>query len=455
MSLVISGGTLIDDDPPRLRRAHLLIEAGLIRDLYADPPSMRSEREWLDASGCLVLPGFVCAHTHLYSVLARGMPGPKDPPQNFREVLERIWWPLDRALDREVIEASARIGAIEAIRCGVTTLIDHHAGPYACDGSLDIIADTLHEVGLRGAFCYEVSDREGAEESRAGQAENDRFLRTNQRSRARGLVGAHASMTLSDETLQSLAEIATRHGVGVHIHVAEDRCDEEDARERYGQSVIGRLARAGLLNAKAILAHGVHLDPEELRMVEQSGAWLVHNPRSNQNNRVGYAYPALSLPRVALGTDGIGADMIEEARVAYFRARDAGYDVGPGWAWSLLCQSQRMAGEIFGSPLGLLRSGAPADLVILAYDPPTPLNAENFAGHLVYGLSSAYVRDVIVGGRIVMRDRKILTTDEVAARAQGRVMADRLWSSIQDPGRTDPLQTIPAEQNPEKTVPDW
>jgi putative selenium metabolism protein SsnA len=438
MSLVISNATIIDDDPPRVRQGHLLLEGGRIRDIYTDLPSQRAERDWIDGTGCVVLSGFACAHTHLYSALSRGMPGPKSVPRTFKEILEYVWWPLDRALDRDMVAVSGLVGAVDAVRAGVTTLIDHHAGPYSCDGSLDLLADAVQEVGPRGVFCYEVSDREGPDESLGGLNENERFFTENKRSRSRGMIGAHACVTLSQDTLQALARLVHSTGAGLHIHVAEDIWDQQHSQEFHKMRVVERLASVGLLSPKTILAHGVHLDDHELTLIQESGAWLVHNPKSNQNNRVGYAAAALRLPKVALGTDGIGADMIEEARFAYLRARDAGFDVGPSWAWSLLHQSQRLAGQLFGEPLGLLRSGAPADIIVLQYDSPTPLTAENFAGHLMYGMSSAMIRDVIVAGRVVMRDRKLVTVSEAKIRALGREQASRLWQAMQPPAPTNP-----------------
>jgi putative selenium metabolism protein SsnA len=438
MSLVISNATIIDDDPPRIRQGHLLLEGGRIRDIYTDLPSQRAERDWIDGTGCVVLAGFACAHTHLYSALSRGMPGSKSAPRNFKEILEYVWWPLDRALDRDMVAVSGLVGAAEAVRAGVTTLIDHHAGPYSCDGSLALLADAVQEVGLRGVFCYEVSDREGLDESLGGLKENERFFIENTHPRTRGMIGAHACVTLSQETLQALADLVHATGAGLHIHVAEDIWEQQHSQELYQMRVVERLASVGLLSPRTILAHGVHLNERELALIQESGAWLVHNPKSNQNNRVGYATSALQLPKVALGTDGIGADMIEEARFAYLRARDAGFDVGPDWAWSLLHQSQRLAGQLFDEPLGLLRSGAPADIIVLQYDPPTPLTAENFVGHLMYGMSSAMIRDVIVAGRVLMRDRKLVTVNEAKIRALGREQAPRLWQAMHPPPPTNP-----------------
>ncbi|HEY1584751.1 MAG TPA: amidohydrolase family protein, partial [Polyangia bacterium] len=269
---------------------------------------MRSHNE-------LTLPGFVCAHTHLYSSLARGMPAPKEAPRNFVEILERVWWRLDRALDAEAVEISALIGAVEAAKAGCTTLVDHHASPgrggSAVDGSLDLVAAAVAEVGLRAVVCYEVSDRNGAAEARAGIRENERFLERVRREPprlVRAMVGAHAAFTLSDETAEALAEVAQRHRASVHIHVAEDLVD---ARKEGGSTVAWLQAR-GLLDERALLAHCIHVDEADVARIRDAGASVVHNPRSNANNAVGYAHPSRFGGRLLLGTDGIGADMRAE-----------------------------------------------------------------------------------------------------------------------------------------------
>ncbi|MCU1279621.1 MAG: amidohydrolase, partial [bacterium] len=243
----------------------------------------------------LTLPGFVCAHTHLYSSLARGMPAPPEAPRNFTEILERVWWRLDRALDAEAVELSALVGAVEAAKVGCTTLVDHHASPgrngVAVEGSLDLVAGAIAKVGLRGVVCYEVTDRNGADEARAGIRENERFLervRHEPPRLIRAMVGAHAAFTLSDGTAEALADVARRHRAGVHIHVAEDAVD----RDKDGRSTVSWLQARGLLDERTLLAHCVHVDDADVARIRDTGATVVHNPRSNANNAVGYARPS-------------------------------------------------------------------------------------------------------------------------------------------------------------------
>ena len=298
-----------------------------------------------DCSGCLIVPGNVCAHTHLYSALARGMPYTLDPPENFVQVLQRVWWRLDRALDEKAVRASALVGGMEALLSGTTTVIDHHASPNAIDGSLDVIADALATLGIRSILCYETSDRDGPERARAGLAENRRFVHSSELNRpslTRGMIGAHASFTLSDDTLEACADAARAHGVGVHVHAAEDTADEEDAVMVHGLRVAARLDHAGILDRRTLLAHGVHLDESEVGLVEAAHASIAHNARSNMNNSIGRARVDALGTHVALGTDGIGADMFEESRAAYFRLREDNLASPPSWPLERLAEGREL-----------------------------------------------------------------------------------------------------------------
>jgi len=381
-----------------------------------------------DCSGCVVVPGNVCAHTHLYSALARGMPYALAPPEDFVQILQRIWWRLDRALDEHEVRASALVGGMEALLSGTTTLVDHHASPNAVDGSLDVIADALGSMGVRSVLCYETSDRDGPEVAQAGLAENRRFLERAARGElplARGLVGAHAAFTLSDDTLEACAEIARDLGVGIHVHVAEDRVD--------AHGPVSRLASAGALDERSLLAHCVHLDDAEIELVRTVNATVAHNARSNMNNSIGRARVGLFGDRVALGTDGIGSDMFEESRTAYFRLREDDSTAGADWALARLAEGARLAGRSFGEPLlGTLVPGAPADLVVLDYPAPAPLRAESFAGHWIFGLSSRSVRDVMVGGELVVQDRRLTRVDQDQLAHEARIDAGRLWRRLDE-----------------------
>jgi putative selenium metabolism protein SsnA len=391
-----------------------------------------------DCSGCLIVPGNVCAHTHLYSALARGMPYTLEPPENFLQILQRVWWRLDRALDEESVRASALVGGMEALLSGTTTLVDHHASPNAIDGSLDVIEDALRTLGVRSILCYETSDRDGPERAQAGLRENRRFAERVRREKpplTRGLIGAHASLTLSDETLAACADTARELEVGLHIHAAEDAIDERDSVLLHGIGVAARLAHAGALNGRTLLAHGVHLDDQEIALVHAANASLAHNARSNMNNAVGRARLDVLGARVALGTDGIGSDMFEESRTAYFRLREDDPGAGPDWPLRHLAEGARFVGAAFRERrLGRIQTGAPADLVVLEYAPPAPLNAGSFPGHWVFGLGARTVRDVMVAGEWVVLDRRLTRADEQELAAGARVQADRLWKRLAEIG---------------------
>ena len=333
-------------------------------------------------------PGLVCAHHHLYSALARGMPPPPRTPQTFQEILELVWWRLDKALDLEMIEWSAKLGALEALERGTTAIIDHHASPGAIEGSLSVIADACAEVGVRISTCYEVTDRNGPSEARAGLEENDRYLKAG----GRGYVGAHACFTLSEETLDAVCELAKHHGVGVHIHVAEGP-EDIDAGERL----------EGRADDSWLLVHAVHLDRD-------LAGTIAHNPLSNMNNAVGYAAPAKRPNRIVLGTDGIGGDMVEAFRMAYLRAREEDVTFSPDAAWGWL----ESAWELFPE--------ARTDRVTWSYDPMEPW-------HLAF-TPGVRPLEVVVDGEIVLADGKPTRVDRDEIRARAREQARRLHEKL-------------------------
>jgi putative selenium metabolism protein SsnA len=423
--MLLRGAILATLDPPAVAAADLRVSGDRIVErapsLHAHP-----DEEVLELDGALVMPGFVNAHTHLYSALARGMPGPSAHPRTFREVLERVWWRLDRALDEDTVALSATVGAIEAALSGTTVLLDHHSSPSFIRGSLGTVKRAIESVGLRSVLCYEVTDRNGTEGRDLGVEENVSFQHHEQTPLTRGMIGGHASFTLSDESLDRLAAAVRDTGSSVHVHVAEDRADVEDARERHHSSVPERLEGHGLLGARTLLAHCVHLQPDEVQDLHVKGAWIAHNPRSNMNNSVGYA-PVAAMRRAALGTDGMDEDMLAEARTAFLKMREAGREDAYAAAASLLAGGHRLAAALFGLPFGKLDAGGPADLVILGYRSPTPLTAGNLADHLVFGLDRSHVRSVMVAGRFVVVEGRVAGLDARAVLARAREVAPSLW----------------------------
>jgi putative selenium metabolism protein SsnA len=432
MATLIRGGSIFHGDPPEMLAGDLLLADGSV---VGEQATTLEKVRVIDAEGCLVLPGFVIAHHHLYSTLARGMPGPSKTPSNFREVLEQVWWRLDQALDLDLVEQSAWAGSMDAMAAGATAIVDHHASPRAIEGSLDRIATGLARTGLRGVLCYESSNRHGAENFEAGLAENSRFCGQPQSNMLRAMVGGHAPFTLEDQQLAKLASLAQKHDVAVHLHVAEARDDQEDARSRGASNVTERLAQNGVLDGRLVLAHGVHLHGDEVARLQSTDTYLTHQPRSNMNNHVGYLKNAAAFePRVALGTDGINGDLFDEAHAAFFRLREHDGQAGAERVWSWLAGSWRLLSACFGlaeqQGFGWLWPGCPADVVVLDYDSPTPVHAGNLAWHLAFGIGARHVRDVIVAGEVRMRDRKPAAGNTRELRKTASAAAERLWARM-------------------------
>jgi len=443
---VIEPITIWDGHDTVLSRGRLVIDDTTITALQRsdepldNPPSVGPVRR-IDGDGKLALPGLICCHTHLYSALARGLAVPDYAPSTFAEILEQLWWRLDKALDANTLRASAQIGAMEAARCGITTLVDHHASPNAIPGSLDVVRDEVVErVGLRGAFCYELSDRDGPERSRQGIRENVRFLEmiADTPSNVAGHFGLHASFTVDDETLDAVAS-ALPDGIGVHIHVAEGPEDEAQCEAVHGQRIIDRLDRYGLLRPRSILAHCLHLTEQEKDRVGERDAIVVHNPRSNMNNAVGTFDLDGFLDRgilTGLGTDGLGANLLAELfTAALLQKHTRGDSLAGGFDRLdalLFRNNPRIAERLFGVPFGRLAPGTPADVVLLDYAAPTPLTADTILGHLLFGVAvhSLRVSDVLVGGRCILREGSFADIDEQAAYAHANEQAERLWSRV-------------------------
>ncbi len=355
--------------------------------------------------------GYVNSHTHFYSGLAPlGMPAPQVAPENFVQILERVWWRLDRALDADTLRASVRLYVAEALLHGTTTLIDHHESPSFIDGSLDVIADACQELGARALLTFGATDRNGGRaEGQAGLAECRRFIRSNQRPRVRGVVGLHASFTCSDETIDEAAALCKELGTVMHVHMAEDGADVVDAQRRGCAGPLERLLERGALPPGSIMAHGVFLDDAQVRSAEQHGVWLVQNPRSNEGNRVGYAKSLRVSRRVGLGTDGYPADMPTELANLERIAAAAGDTTGAGVLQARLEGGWRLAAERFG-PTVFARDAVQFEPV----SPGSPTRA----------------RTVVVDGESVVEDGKLEHADLAEIRAEARTQAARLWERM-------------------------
>ncbi|HIP87738.1 MAG TPA: putative aminohydrolase SsnA, partial [Anaerolineales bacterium] len=394
------------EDGALLIRGETIAEVGTTMELTTRHP--REER-W-DAEGQLVMPAAICGHTHFYGAFARGMAIPGEPPSNFPQILERLWWRLDKVLTLEDVRYSALVCLVDAIRHGTTTLIDHHASPNAIEGSLDVISEAVEQAGVRASLCYEVTDRDGPERARAGIAENIRFARSVSRGpHLAASFGLHASLTLSDETLADCVAAARELDLGFHIHVAEDAADQEDSLRKSGKRVVHRLHDAGILGPKTIAVHCVHVDGGEIRILAETGTWVTHQPRSNMNNGVGVAPVERMVGagvRVALGNDGFSNNMFAEMKTAYLVHKLAQRDprAMPGdLVMRLAYENNARLARVFWPDLTLaqIAPGASADLVFLDYHPTTPLTPGNLPWHILFGVEASTITATVCAGQVL------------------------------------------------------
>jgi putative selenium metabolism protein SsnA len=435
--MLITNGTLVTwGESPQILSDHaLFIDQGTIRDIgpTADLVARYPDVDRLDAGGQLVMPGSICAHTHFYGAYARGMAIPGPAPEDFPQILKRLWWPLDKALDKDSVRASALVCLVDAVKHGTTTLIDHHASPNFIEGSLDVIADAVEHAGLRAVLCYEVTDRDGDAKMEAGIAENVRFMQ-NPRPLVAGTFGLHASLTLNDRALRACAD-ARPAGAGFHIHVAEHEADEEDSLKRSGKRVVQRLQEYGIWGDKTIAAHCVHIDEAERQILRDTGTWITHQPRSNMNNAVGAAAIDEMLAqgmKLCLGNDGFSNNMWEDWKAAYLLHKVVNRDPrranGADIARMAVYNNARLAEQFFaGTRLGEIAVGFSADLMFVDYHPFTPLTAGNLPWHILFGFEASMITATIVHGRVLMLDRKLMTLDERAIAEEALALAPKVW----------------------------
>lgn len=454
-AILVGNGTVLTlgSDNRMLEQGAVLVRGQRIEAIGSDSALRQQypDAQYVDANHGLIMPGFLCAHTHFYGAFARGMAISGPPARNFLEILQQLWWRLDKLLTLEDIRASAEVFMVDAIRHGTTCVVDHHASPNAVEGSLDVIADVVERAGIRACLAYEVSDRDGAAVIEVGIAENERFIRSlrNERrqSAASGMIaasyGLHASFTLGPATLERCATGGAEAGVGFHVHVAEDSSDEQDCLAHYGIRVADRLADNHILGPHSIAAHCVHVQSGEIGRLAETRTNSVHNPRSNMNNAVGRA-PVEEMVQagvnVGLGNDGFSMNMMQEMKAAYLLHKLA-LDDPRAMAGDLVLkmafqQNARIMDAVF-SPfgndfprVGELSVGAAADLVLLDYLPPTPLNADNFPWHLIFGMDAHNVHSTMVAGRWLMRNRQLLSLDEARIAARARELSAALWQRM-------------------------
>lgn len=391
---------------------------------------------FMDVGDRVIMPGLINAHMHLYSTFARGMALKDRAPENFQQILERLWWRLDKALTLEDVYYSALVALIDCVKNGTTTIFDHHASPGAVRDSLFTIAKAAGAVGVRSCLCYEVSDRDGAEVAEQGIRENVEFIGSCGRSGndlLAGMFGLHASLTLGNETLSRCCAQNAGTGAGFHIHAAEGEVDVAKCMRLHGKRVIERLSDFAILTSKTITAHCVHVDHREIDLLKNSKATVVHNPESNMGNAVGCA-PVIDMMRrgvrVGMGTDGYTCDMFESLKVANILHKHQLSNPSVGWAESpemLFRNNVLICEEYFSRPIGRLVPGAYADLIVVDYDPPTPLEPENLDGHILFGISGPMVDTTIINGYVVMQERQFVDIDEAEVLAKSREHAAEVW----------------------------
>lgn len=438
--LLVGNGYLIsrDKSSPLIEKGCVCIEGTHIHSL-GDTSTLRTQypnAPFIDAKGGLIMPGLINTHHHIYSAFARGanLPGPS--PRNFLEILVQMWWKIDSHLTLEDTQYSAYWTYLDCIKNGVTTIFDHHASYGSISDSLFTISDVATTLGLRTCLCYEVSDRQGKSQMQSAVKENIDFIHhTQSYPLQRGMMGLHASFTLSDETLD-YCQSRLPSGTGYHIHVAEDLADVQDSLHKYGKRVVNRLYDWNILGPQTLAGHCTHINPQEMSLLQETQTMVVHNPESNMGNAVGCP-PALALYDqgilIGLGTDGYTSDLFESLKVANLLHKH--HTCNPSAAWSevptmLFDYNAQIASRFFDSPLGILKPGAAADVIVVDYTPQTPLQASNINAHLLFGVNGKCVTHTIASGKVLMKDRQILVADEERLMAKSRELAAALWKKL-------------------------
>ena len=436
--LIIKNATLINFHPSAVTQdVDIVIDNNVITEVGKGISSKYKADKVIDLKGKLVSPGIVCSHNHFYSMLARGIMAKIKPSGDFISVLQNLWWRLDRALDEESLYYSGLTGALEAIKSGTTSVIDHNASPSFIKGSLNLLKKSFEQVGLRGILAYEVTDRNGEIGMMEGVDESVEFInlvnKEKKKNPSHHLVeaafGGHASFTLNDHTLKLISEKLEGTNKGIHFHVAEDQYDVSHSHHHFGKDIMKRLEDANLLNNKAILVHGVYLNDSDIDILNAHDSFLVHNTRSNMNNFVGYMSKLNQVKNGALGTDGIGSNMFDEMKFAFFKNADAKGKISMDDVMKMLDNGNLILNRYFDMNFGRIEKGFAADLVTYDYNAPTPLLSENLQGHLVFGFESYDVETVIVNGKIVYENHAFpFDTEEIYAKS--KVAAKKLWSKM-------------------------
>lgn len=441
--MILKNGRVItqDKDRPYIEDGAVVIEGNKIIavDTTENILAKYKEEDIIDVEGKVIMPGFINTHHHIYSAFARGMASSGKPNENFLEILENLWWKIDKKLSLEDLKYSAYTTYIDCIKKGVTTVFDHNASPFAVTGSLDSIADAAKDLGLRTCLCYEVSDRDGEKIAQEGIDENINFIKkynTDEQNMIKGMFGLHASFTLSDETLRKCDEELKGLNAGYHVHVAEGIDDLEQCLEKYGKRVVERLRDMDILGDKTIAVHCIHVTDDELNILRDTNTIVVHNPESNMGNAVG-CQPFLELHQkgitIGLGTDGYTSDMTESMKVANIIHKHVKQNPSVAWGEvpvSMFENNRKIAQKYFSGDLGILRAGALADVIVVDYDPLTPMNENNINSHILFGFTGKDVVTTIIDGKVIMQDRKLVGINEKEIFKTSREVAKKLWDRM-------------------------
>ena len=440
--LLIGNGRVITRDPdrPYLENGAVVTEGakiiavgedGVLRKTYPDA-------RYVDAAGGVIMPGLINAHTHIYSGLARGLTIDGYNPTNFYEILDGMWWAIDRQLTLDGTRASAYATILDCIRNGVTTIFDHHASFGEIPGSLFTIRDVAKETGMRACLCYEVSERDGEEKTQQGIRENADFAVWAKEAgdpMIKAMFGGHALFTISDRTFEKMVE-ANNGMTGFHIHVAEGMNDVYDSLRNYGCRPVNRLLYNGILGERTLLGHCIHVSPAEMDIIKETGTMVVNNPESNMGNAVGCA-PVLQMMKkgitVGMGTDAYTHDMLESMKVFLIIQRHNAAMPNVAWGEDVTMQftnNRMIAEKYFGVPLGILKEGAAADIIVMDYKPFTPFSDANIDGHMLFGMNGRNCRTTVINGRLLYQDRQFVDLDEERINAWTLEQSRKLWAKL-------------------------
>lgn len=439
---LIANGKLITRDSalPYLENGGVAVEGAKILEVgeTAALKAKYPQAEFIDAKGMVIMPAFINAHSHIYSGLARGLSIKGHNPTNFFEVLDGMWWNIDRHLTLEDTRRSAYTTYIDSIKTGCTTVFDHHASYCEIEGSLFAIEEVAKELGVRTCLCYEVSDRDGEAKCDAAIQENADFIahcEKEQDPMVKAMFGGHALFTISDRTFEKMVK-ANDGRTGFHIHVAEGMNDVYDSLQKYGTRSVNRLLNQGILGPKTLLGHCIHVNPAEMDIIKETGTMVVNNPESNMGNAVGCS-PILQMIQkgilVGMGTDAYTFDMLESLKVALIIQRH--HACLPNVAWCevtdmLFKNNREICAKYFPDPLGILKAGAAADMIVMDYKPFTPFGGDNIDGHMIFGMTGRQCETTMCNGRLLMQDRQLIGIDEEAVNARTLEVSKKLWGRL-------------------------